>query len=199
MRLFIAIPLPAGLCGSLGALQARLAATRADVRWVAPVNYHLTVKFLGETAENLIGQISSRLDKAASEVPAFPLALEGLDRLPARGPARVIVCPAVSPDQRLTKLHRLIDSGLGGMGLALDTRVLVPHLTLGRVSSNHGLNRLLRLVEKHAFDPLGSFEVTQVTLYHSVTGPRGPQYAALHSAALAAKLGVAIAEPKSSG
>ena len=54
------------------------------------------------------------------------------------------------------------------MGLPMDTRALVPHLTLGRVSSNHGLNKLLRLLEKHDLDFFGSFTVERVVLYQSL-------------------------------
>jgi len=56
------------------------------------------------------------------------------------------------------------------MGLHMDTRVLVPHLTLGRVRTNHRVNRLLRLIEKHDLDFFGSFIVAQVGLYRSVLG-----------------------------
>jgi len=185
MRLFIAIPLPPAVRDTIAALQTRLAATRADIRWVSAASFHITVKFLGETPDNLLLEISARLTKAAAEVPVFPLAMEGLDKLPGGGKGtRVIICPALSPDQRLTKLHRLIDSAMGGIGLPMDTRVLLPHLTLGRVSSNHGLNRLLRLVEKHAFDPLGTFDVTTITLFQSTPAPEGSHYQALHSATL---------------
>jgi 2'-5' RNA ligase len=97
----------------------------------------------------------------------------------------VIISRILSPDQRITKLHRLIDSGIGGMGLPMDTRVLVPHLTLGRVQSNHGLNRLLRLIEKHDLDFFGSFPVTQATLYQSVPSDNGRmQHLPLHSGKL---------------
>ena len=88
---------------------------------------------------------------------------------------------------RITKLHRLIDSGIGGMGLPMDTRVLVPHLTLGRVSSNRGLNRLLRLLEKHDLDFFGTFPVERVVLYQSLLGRGqggGSQYLVVGAAPL---------------
>ena len=170
MRLFIAIPLTEPLRATLQAAVAKLAETRAAVRWVEPVNWHITVKFLGELADGLIPEIATRLSRAAAQVPVFPLNLEGVVRFPPRGQARLVVSKILSPDQRLTRLHRLIDSAMGGMGLDMDTRVLTAHVTLGRISSNHGLNRLLRLLPKHEFDPLGSFEVTEVVLFQSTLG-----------------------------
>lgn len=68
----------------------------------------------------------------------------------------------------------------------MDTRVLTAHLTLGRISSNHGLNRLLRLLSRHEFDPLGTLEVSMVTFFQSTLELVGPVYTRLHTAALAA-------------
>lgn len=184
MRLFIAIDVGSSVRDRLAEVQPRLVDTKAAVRWVEPAIYHLTVKFLGETDEGLLPEITQRLDRAAGEVPVFPLRFEGLGQFPPRGQPRVIIAHAISPDQRITKLHRLIDSALGGIGLPMDTRVLVPHLTLGRIQSNHGLNRLLRLLRKYEWEPFGSFEVTQAALYRSTLTASGSQYDKLHAAAL---------------
>jgi len=170
MRLFVAIDVSAEIRQKLHAAQEKLAATKADVRWVAPENMHITIKFLGEVEDARASEVLDRVAKAAAQVPAFPLEIEGIGRFPEKGPVRVIISRVLSPDQRVTKLHRLIDSGIGGMGLPMDTRVLVPHLTLGRVSSNHGLNKLLRLLEKHDLDFFGSFPVARVVLYQSLLG-----------------------------
>lgn len=170
MRLFVAIDVGAEVREKLRAVQEKLADVKADVRWVAPENMHITVKFIGEVEEKRVGEVLERVVKAAGQVPAFPLEIEGVDRFPEKGPVRVIMSRVLSPDQRIIKLHRLVDSGIGGMGLAMDTRVLVPHVTVGRVSSNHGLNKLLRLVEKHDLDFFGSFVVERVVLYQSVMG-----------------------------
>jgi 2'-5' RNA ligase len=184
MRLFIAIDPAPEIREKLAAIQATLAHTKAAVRWVDPGDFHVTIKFLGETDENLLPQLKQRIANAAAQVPQFDLEVEGVDRFPPKGPARVIISRILSPDQRLTKLHRLVDSAIGGMGLPMDTRVLVPHLTLGRVQSNHGLNRLLRLIEKHDLDFFGAFPATNAILYHSIPTEKGMQHVPLLSAPL---------------
>jgi 2'-5' RNA ligase len=184
MRLFIAIDPPPEVTDKIRVIQETLEHTKADVNWVSPDNYHITIKFIGETDESFLPEIRSRLTRAAGEVPQFDLEVEGISRLPEKGPARVIVSRILSPDNRLTKLHRLIDSGLGGIGLPMDTRVLLPHLTLGRVRSNRGLNRLLRLIEKHDLDFFGKFPTTAATLYASTLSPKGSVYKPLHTANL---------------
>ena len=184
MRLFMAIGIPAEITEKIAPLQKVLADTKADVSWVGPEHFHVTVKFLGEVDEALVPEIIARMNRAAGEVPAFELEVEGLDKFPEKGPTRVIISRILSPDQRLTKLHRLLDSGIGGMGLPMDTRVLVPHLTLGRVRSNHGINRLVRLLERHDLDFFGAFLAMAVTLYRSLLGDGPAKYESLHRAPL---------------
>lgn len=184
MRLFIAIDPPPEIGEKIAAVQRTLADSKAEVSWVIPSQFHITVKFLGKTDDSLVEEIGQRMTKAAREVPAFELEVEGIDRFPEKGPARMIISRVLSPDQRLVKLHRLIDSGIGGMGLPMDTRVLVPHLTLGRVRSNHGLNRLLRMVEKHDLDFFGSFVAGEVLLYRSEVVAGGSKYEVVRRAGL---------------
>jgi RNA 2',3'-cyclic 3'-phosphodiesterase len=190
MRLFAAIDVAPDLREKLAEMQRKLAETKADVRWVPPENLHITVKFIGEVDEACVGEVLQRVVKAASQVPVFPLELEGVGRLPEKGPVRVIMTRVLSVDQRITKLHRLVDSSVGGMGLPMDTRALLPHLTLGRVSSNHGLNRLLRQLEKHDLDFFGSFDVESVAVYQSLLGAAengAVKYVPVGRAALAGK------------
>ena len=169
---------------ALAALQAKLIETRGDVSWTAPQKIHLTIKFLGETAETFLPELSARLTRAAAQVPQFPIDLDGLTRFPERGPPRTLVAHAFSPDHRLIRLHRLIDSAVGGIGLPMDTRELSPHVTLGRVRSNHGVNRLLRLLDKHEADFIGTFTAETVTLFQSIPTPEGTAHKPLHSAPL---------------
>jgi 2'-5' RNA ligase len=170
MRLFVAIDIPPDIVQQVETVKEKLAATKAHVRWVSPSQYHVTVKFIGDVEDARVPELLDRVERAAAQVPAFEVEVEGIDRLPEKGPARVIMSRILSPDNRMTKLHRLVDSAVGGMGLPLDTRALVPHLTLGRVRTNHGVNRLLRLVEKHDLDFFGSFLVTDVCVYRSTLG-----------------------------
>src|SRR3954467_12553999 len=99
MGLFIAIDPPPEIAGKLAEMQQVLEHTKADVGWVARENYHITVKFLGETQESLVPEIATRLTNAAAQVPQFEVEVEGISRLPERGPARVIVSRVISPDQ----------------------------------------------------------------------------------------------------
>ncbi len=187
MRLFVAVGVRLDIAGQLSEWQQQLARIPAQVRWVPPEQYHLTVKFIGEIAEARWAEIRNRLDQAAAETPAFALSISGLSRLEVRGLVRIIMAEVVSPDQRLNRLHRRIDQEFAGLGIPLDTRPLRPHLTLGRVRSNHSLNKLLRRLERFAagrIAPLGPWPVGEVSLMQSTPSAQGVVYRSLHHAAL---------------
>ncbi|HTV46859.1 MAG TPA: RNA 2',3'-cyclic phosphodiesterase [Phycisphaerae bacterium] len=187
MRLFVAITVSEALRAELFALQKRLEQAKAEVRWVKPEQYHITVKFIGEAADDQLVQIAARMDSAAAATEPFKLDIIGLDRIESRGKVRVITAEVNSPDQRLTRLHRQVDQKLAGMGFDLDMRELLPHITLGRVQSNHGLNRLLRRLEHFspdAMEPISGWEVVDVHLFQSTLTPEGSEYKILHTAKL---------------
>ncbi len=187
MRLFVAVGVGLDIAGQLSEWQQQLARIPAQVRWVPPEQYHLTVKFIGEIGEARLAEIRNRLDQAAAETPAFALSISGLSRLEVRGQVRIIMAEVVSADQRLNRLHRRIDQEFAGLGIPLDTRPLRPHLTLGRVRSNHSLNKLLRRLEHYAagrIAPLGPWPVGEVSLMQSMPSAQGVVYRGRHHAAL---------------
>ena len=187
MRLFVAVGVRLDIAGQLSEWQQQLARIPAQVRWVPPEQYHLTVKFIGEIGEARLAEIRNRLDQAAAETPAFALSISGLSRLEVRGQVRIIMAEVVSADQRLNRLHRRIDQEFAGLGIPLDTRPLRPHLTLGRVRSNHSLNKLLRRLEHFAagrIAPLGPWPVGEVSLMQSMPSAQGVVYRGRHHVAL---------------
>ncbi len=191
MRLFIAIEPTAQVRQALADFRRPLVETHADVGWVSLENLHITLKFIGETDDSRMDEIGRRSDMAASEVPEFPVELRGLGRLPAKGPIRLLVAGVHSPDMRLIKIDRLLEEKLAGVGFPLDMKPFLGHLTLGRVRSNHGLNRLVRLMARHEDVFLGGWTVQRVALFSSTLDPRGSIYKRLHEGRLAVPPSVA--------
>ena len=51
MRLFVGIPLPAGVIEELSAISMRLRSSDDGLRWSTPESWHITLQFLGNTPE----------------------------------------------------------------------------------------------------------------------------------------------------
>ncbi|MBW1877497.1 MAG: RNA 2',3'-cyclic phosphodiesterase, partial [Deltaproteobacteria bacterium] len=64
LRLFAALELPASLRDALTLLQEPHR-PRGDVRWARPGTLHLTLKFLGDTAEEAVPDVTTALADAS--------------------------------------------------------------------------------------------------------------------------------------
>ena len=84
IRLFTALALPEDL-------RSRLAAFRGGIdgaRWVAPEDLHITLRFVGEIAEDRAENVVEALDDV--RVAPFPVTLRDAGRFGSNGRARAI-------------------------------------------------------------------------------------------------------------
>jgi len=171
LRLFVGLELPYELRQRLSLLQCGLAAAK----WVAPENFHLTLRFIGNVPDDEYEPIALALQKV--EAPAFSLRLSGLNHFGNRKPRAiwvdVINCPT------LTHLADKVEVALQRVGLAPEQRKFTPHVTLARfkTSSPGKIAEFLSTQGDFAHPPI---EVDHFTLFSSVLGQSGPTYNVEH-------------------
>ncbi len=77
-RVFLAVPFSEDFKRRITTYQDALKARLKGMHWIAPANFHLTVKFFGETP---LGKLSERilpkLEKLLAEAPEFELRFDG--------------------------------------------------------------------------------------------------------------------------
>ena len=89
IRTFIAIHLPQTVVAYLGEYQSSAASSLPEkaVRWVKPQNMHLTLRFLGDTAQSKIADVIGVMAHSAESHPPFDLSLSKTGYFPnARRP-----------------------------------------------------------------------------------------------------------------
>jgi RNA 2',3'-cyclic 3'-phosphodiesterase len=178
MRSFVAIELPAEVKRALGALQDDLRAARADVSWVKPENFHLTLKFLGDVEEGRLGEVERMCAEAASAARRFDLKLGGVGLLPHRRQPRVVYVEVGGQVRELGELHRAVEEKLDALGFEKEARAFRPHITLGRVKSPRRVRELVALCESKRF-ATGEFPVGEIALMRSELHPTGARYTPL--------------------
>ena len=189
MRLFVAVEASvatrAGLRELRARLQPRLASPRPPrVTWVNPDTAHVTLRFVGEVADDLAPALVSAL------TPAFPVAPFDVrfDRLGAfpgvRRPQTIWI--GASGDSGLGVLARLVGERLDPLIGPGDDRPFRAHLTVARVRDPGGV-RWPSLLADVAIDATVT-PVTHVTLVRSTLSAHGPIYTELARTALAAPL-----------
>jgi len=186
MRTFIAIELPEEIKGYLRRLQDDLKATQADVKWVAPENIHLTLKFLGEVDDRKLDKIIEIIYETAKEKNKFQIRISSLGAFPKIDSPRVIWVGIDAGDKETKGISEELEERIAKIGIPKEDRPFSSHITIGRTRSSLNREKLVRDLKNRA--ELGAekleFYVTKITLFKSTLTPRGPIYEVLKEANL---------------
>src|SRR5260370_41886653 len=105
LRTFIGVGLENSLRDRAVALQEKLAATGAQVKWVEPDNLHVTLLFLGEVGERDLVGVCRAVTQTCSRQSPFSLSLEGVGCFPNTRRPRVVWAGIGEGGQGLCDLH----------------------------------------------------------------------------------------------
>lgn len=181
LRLFISCQIPT--LPPLQRLHQQLTSLGGRLSPDPVANWHITLKFLGDTDAPLVPQIEDRLTVAAASTPCCRPRLRGLDAFPHRGRPSV-VWVGVDDCQVLTELATRLEDGFQDLGFESERRPFQPHVTVLRVKTRPP-QELFALFEEHRETDFGRFEVTRIELMRSEPGRRGARYTTLFRAPLA--------------
>ena len=171
MRTFIAIDLPASLKGKIISLQNELRPSIAGARWLNPRGIHFTLKFLGNTAENLIPSISAALEKICSAAEPFTIAIKGLGAFPTGKNPRVLWI-GIRDNPQLPSLQGEIEEAISTLGFAPENRRFSPHITIARFKGHAYIPQEALSADRE----IGSFQAGEITFFQSILRPEGAEY-----------------------
>jgi 2'-5' RNA ligase len=207
-RLFVAIELPEGVRAALRDAIELLQnnGLTAGLRWVRPEGIHLTLKFLGATAEPRVPEIAAALREALAGAPAFGLRPDGFGTFPESRPdqresrrhdLRVLWVGIAGDTDALAALAERVEGAMAPLGYPQEARPYFGHLTLARVrddadraavaSMYDALRPYLANSSRSAQDPAPAFpgfRAERVALMESKLAPGGAQYRAIETFAL---------------
>ena len=168
MRLFVGLELPFALREALGSLRHGLPGTR----WLPPENYHLTLRFLGETPNHVAEEVDHTL--ASLRARAFALALSGTGVFERNGrPGSLWV--GVDRTPALDHLQNKIERALQRAGLPAERRRFQPHVSLARVDTV-APDRLAAWIAANNLFRTTPVPVECFTLFSSQLGPEQAVY-----------------------
>jgi 2'-5' RNA ligase len=183
MRLFIALPLAPEVERQLGRLIGLLKPRTDVVRWVAPQNIHLTVRFLGDTDEKLVKDINRAIDEVAAEHQKIETVFELVGAFPNLRRPRIFWVGSSDPMEEASKIARQIEHRMRGLGFEKEKKGFKPHLTLGRVRQGKRADELADYLASFKLDPI-PVELDRLTLFKSELTPKGSIYTRLHESKL---------------
>ena len=190
IRLFVALDLPAELRSRMALLSTGV----LGARWVAPENLHLTLRFIGEVAEDRLDDITGALDRVKGA--PFPLTFDGAGHFESGRRVRALWI-GVERSEALAVFQGRIETALVRCGLEPERRKFSAHVTLARFkNAKPGVVRDW-LAANTLFQAM-PFTVDQFVLYASYLGGGGPVYQAVERFSLGGLGPTASPEPADS-
>ncbi|HSU15058.1 RNA 2',3'-cyclic phosphodiesterase [Longimicrobium sp.] len=170
-RLFVGIPFPAELREGLEAYLRATFGERMPGRPVPPGNWHLTLRFLGDTDAARHQALVDEL-RAIEPGPAFGLSLAGLGAFPRAARATVLWIGVGDGAAELRVLAAKVEAAAVRAGFAPEPKPYSPHLTLSRIQPSADLRRAIEGAEPFG----GRMTVDGFVLFRSHLGGGPPRY-----------------------
>jgi len=161
-RLFVAIDFPPEIKLSLSELCIGV----PGARWVAPGNFHLTLRFIGEVDDPTAAGIAAALQQVGA--PRFWLTLAGVGQFGGH-----TLWVGVEQNPALLRLQNAVESQLREITPSADARPYRPHVKLAHSRRRRSFRPFLR---EHAGFCAGPFEATEFSLIESHLSKSGAVY-----------------------
>ena len=178
-RAFIALPVSGEAAASISAVQSSLRQPDGSVRWESPDKFHITLKFLGTTDNDLLDRTARTLESIARTTPRFTLVYSCAGAFPSCHRPRVIWIGTENNPVLIT-LQKAVEQACFTAGFPPEEHAFHPHITLGRVEDGN-LNRCLtEAIKTCTFEPIHS-GCTEIVLMKSELHRTGSIYTKLKS------------------
>ncbi len=185
MRLFVAIQIPEAIRGEMArwivALSQEIQDPKHRLRWVKEGQFHLTLKFLGETREDLLPALSQALRSASCDHGSFSLSFSKVGHFGGR----VLWLGLQTGAEEAGQVASSIDAACGSVGFDPENRPFQPHMTLARSPRKSAGIQLKNLAPAVADQTFGPFDATDISLIQSILTPHGAIYKNLENYPLA--------------
>jgi 2'-5' RNA ligase len=184
MRLFFAAEFDLSLRNAVSDAIARARIADPPWRWVARENIHVTLKFLGDTSEEIVPELVEAVAGVCSATAPFDIVLGGLGGFPNMKRPRVLFYEVTSGERELVALARMIDTALWeGLSIPREERPFKAHATVARIKTPISPDVASRL-EKAPSVERGFQRLEKVTLMESELRREGAIYRPVKGIAL---------------
>lgn len=184
MRLFVAVGFSASLRRALDGVASELSAEAVPVRWTPRANFHLTLRWLGDSDGAARDSARRVIADVASRTSPFQASFGSVGAFPSPRRPRVIWI-AVEPTPRLRVLRDELERGLAAAGFDRDVRSFRPHVTLGRAGNDAAPGDFRPFVARSRDLGLADeFPVHAIDLMRSRNGEDGARYERLARSSL---------------
>lgn len=168
-RLFVALHVPDHIQEKISQLKSII----AGVVWHPSQNFHITVKFIGDTSTEQLSGLENLMNFTGRNFPAFEIGFKSFKVVESR--LRLLV---VNPEQ-LKNIRATLDHNLKKINLTHDDPLAFePHITLGKVARDFSVPQI-----DFDFSAI-SFKADTLTVFETMKGQGAPVFKMLKEVGL---------------
>ncbi len=172
MRAFVGIDLPKGIKQRIAELEEDFTKCDLAFKWVAPVNLHLTLKFLGNIDQGQISKIKQAITKTADGFSAVVVNFDSFGFFPDKRKPRIFFI-STTGSELLKNIAAKLEEELETLGFEKEGR-FKSHITLARIKNLKNIDCLRGKIENIPLDE--KIPLDKITLYKSTLTEKGPIY-----------------------
>ncbi|WP_240928440.1 RNA 2',3'-cyclic phosphodiesterase [Maribellus sediminis] len=145
------------------------------INWVAEDNFHLTLRFIGNTTREQLYGLVDRLEEVANDTSKFSFKIQGAGYFKSKGNPRVLFV-RITEEEAMSQLAGKVEEIVTSIGFLPELKPFRPHLTLGRIKFLENRNRFMSVIDELPDKEYQQVEVSEFILYQSILRPEGPVY-----------------------
>ena len=178
-RLFIGIkiPLSENLNKLINSVKTEL--KPSQIKWTKPDNFHVTIRYLGNTPTYYINSINMAIEESIEECKSFELNLQSTGTFGSSKPK--ILWLGIKENYALNDIYHKVNKALEPLGFEFKEQAFHPHLTLGRIKHIYN-NSVIKLISDRLNNqPPQQYTISEINLFESELRNEGPKYIILQS------------------
>lgn len=168
-RLFISIPLSDSFIHAFSSVGK--AHSLKGIRWISAANLHLTVHFLGETAEAEIPALIERLKGCVTKQLLFELDFLEVCFAPPGNQKRMVWGVFKGSENFKALVKRVMGES--------SSREVIPHVTLARIRNPKMIEKIV--LKQPVLPPGETLSISKIELQSSTLTPSGAHYHIIQS------------------
>ncbi len=133
LRTFIGISAPKKCWDIKQMLISTMEDENVEIKWVKHLNLHLTLKFIGDTPENDIKELSNELRSIIRSHNSFKLSINGTGCFPNEQKPSVLYLGIKHDQKQLIHLYNDIENFFFDKGYLNSKNEFLPHITIARI------------------------------------------------------------------
>ncbi|MBU0898997.1 MAG: RNA 2',3'-cyclic phosphodiesterase [Nanoarchaeota archaeon] len=176
MRLFIAVDLDDNIKEKIIEETIPIRSKGTDIAFTTSENLHVTMKFLGEVAEQQLKGLKEDISNTLAGVKQFKINIKGMGYF-GRPEFMKVIWLGVDKDNGRDELVNIIKSLNNALKhIRTEDHDPHPHITIGRVKTCKNKEILLHEVKSKSNLEIGEMLVKQIVLKKSELSEKGPIY-----------------------